>query len=641
MFNRTSLKVLIVFVIIGVLVAPISIAQDEPYRDASLSVEERVEDLLARMSLEEKIGQMTLVEKNVLTSASVTNFYIGGILSGGGGYPNPNTPEAWAEMVDGYQEGALATPLGIPLIYGVDAVHGHNNLYGATIFPHNIGLGATGNAELVERIGEITALETIATGIYWNYAPVLAAPQDIRWGRTYEGYAEDTIDVTPLALALMRGMQGTLGAENSVLATPKHYIGDGATTWGTSEKGSDNIDRGDTRIDEETLRSVYLPPYIEAVDAGAMSIMVSYSSWNGEPMHGHQYLITDVLKGELGFNGFVVSDWGGIDLIADEYYDAVVMSINAGVDMNMVPQAYPLFIDTMLEAVANEDIPMSRVDDAVRRILRTKIMMGLFETPFSNPDLIETIGSPEHRAVAQQAVSESMVLLKNENETLPITDEVETIFIAGMGGDNVGIQSGGWTIEWSGGLGDITPGTTILDGLQASVSENTEIFYSEPGLFRNVTDENDEPVIADIGIAVISEFPYVEWQGDNAFLNVMDTEIPMIERVRERSEKLIIILLSGRPIIITEQLTMADAFVAAWLPGTEGQGIADVLLGDLPFTGTLTYTWPRVIEQVPFTAESKQADGCDAPLFPYGYGLTYDNAESEWIALAVECFTGS
>jgi len=605
------------------------------YMDPSLDVETRVDDLLERMTLEEKFGQMTLVEKNSITLESVTTWQIGGILSGGGGYPTPNTPEAWADMVDNFQQQALETRLSIPLIYGVDAVHGHNNLHGATIFPHNVGLGAGDNPELVQQIAAITAAETIATGIYWNYAPVMAVPQDIRWGRTYEGFGENTELVSRLSNAYLIGMQGDLGAPMTVLGTPKHYIGDGGTTWGTSQRG--NIDRGDTRVDEATLRARDLPPYIEAIENGAMSMMVSYSSWNGTPMHGNDYLVNGVLKDELGFEGFVVSDWGGVDLIANDYYDAVVMSINSGVDMNMVPFNYPAYIEALDEAVANGDISMERIDDAVRRILRAKFTMGLFERPFSDRDLFDVIGSEDHRSVARQAVSESLVLLRNENDALPIADDAGVIFVAGQGGDDVGLQSGGWTIEWAGGLGDITPGTTILDGIEAAVSEDTEVYFNALGRFNRVVDENDNPVIADVGIVVLAELPYAEWEGDNAFLDIDPAEVMMIERMQERSEKVIVILLSGRPMIISDLLLEADAFVAAWLPGTEGNGITDVLFGDVPFTGKLPYTWPRTIEQIPFDFDNLPDEGCDSPLFPYGYGLTVDNPSSPWLDLAAEC----
>jgi beta-glucosidase len=617
------------------MAAFVSFAQDAPYLDPSSDVEARIDDLLARMTLEEKIGQMTLVENNSITPESVTRFNIGGVLSGGGGYPNPNTPESWAAMVDGFQQAALSTRLGVPLIYGVDAVHGHNNLYGATIFPHNVGLGAGNNPDLVRQIAEVTASEMIATGIFWNYAPVMAVPQDIRWGRTYEGFGENTALVDSLSNAYLLGLQGTLGDPMSVLATPKHYVGDGDTTWGTSERGS--IDRGDARVDEATLRTRDLPPYITAIENGAMSIMTSYSSWNGVPMHGNRYLINDILKGELSFNGFVVSDWGAIDLIADDYYDAIVRAINAGIDMNMVPQNYPLYIETLNKAFENGDISIERIDDAVRRILRAKFMMGLFEHPFSDPTLLDSVGSEAHRAVARQAVSESLTLLQNENQALPLAKDAAVIFVAGQGADDIGLQSGGWTIKWGGGMGDITPGTTILEGIEAAVSPETEVHFNIIGRFNRVTDENDNPIIADVGIVVIAEFPYAEGEGDNAFLDIDPADAAIIERMRERSDKLIVILLSGRPMIISDFLMTADAFVAAWLPGTEGEGIANVLFGDQPFTGRLPYTWPRAIEQIPFDFDNLPDDGCDAPLFPFGYGLTVEDTTSRWLELAAEC----
>lgn len=634
--RKVSLLSIMLILVLSV-VATSAQELDDSFLDTTLPSWERVEILLSQMTLAEKIGQMTLVEKNSITPESVENFLVGAVLSGGGGYPLDNTPEGWAEMVDDYQSGAMATRLAIPLIYGVDAVHGHNNLVGATIFPHNIGLGATRNPDLVAQIAAITAEEMVATGIYWDYAPVLAAPQDIRWGRTYEGYAENYELVSELGNAFILGMQENLGSPASALATAKHYIGDGATTWGTSEKGANNIDRGDTGIDEETLRSRDLPPYIEAVENGVLSIMISYSSWNGVPMHSNGYLINDVLKGELGFEGFVVSDWEAIDLITEDYYEAVVIAINAGVDMNMVPYNYPQFIDVMNQAVENGDITLERIDDAVSRILYAKFEMGLFEHPYSNPDYIEQVGSPEHRAVAQQAVSESLVLLRNDEATLPITDGYETIFIAGQGADDIGLQSGGWTIEWGGRPGNITPGTTILDGIEALVPETTDVYYSLLGRYNGVKDENDELVIADLGIMVISEFPYAEWHGDNAFLDITNADLNTYNRLKERSERVVLIVLSGRPIIITDLILESDAVVAAWLPGTEGQGVAEVLFGKQPFTGRLPYTWPRNIEQIPFDFANIPSDGCDAPLFPYDYAMTYEDTTSTWLELAQEC----
>lgn len=617
------------------LIAP-TYAQAEIYRDPTQPIEARIDDLLARMSLAEKIGQMTLVEKNSLTPQDVFTYFIGGVLSGGGGYPAQNTPEAWLQMVTDFQDAALDTPLGIPIIYGVDAVHGHNNVRGATIFPHNIGLGATRDAELVEQIGAATAVEMMATGIYWDYAPVLAVVQDVRWGRTYEAYGENTELVTELGTAFIRGLQGD---PLLVLATPKHYIGDGGTTWGTSAFGPQNMDRGDTQMDEARLRELFLQPYIDAVNSGSLTVMVSFSSWNGTPMHGHDYLVNDVLKGELGFTGFVVSDWQGIDLIHPDFYQAVVTSINAGVDMNMVPQDFRRFITTMTRAVESGDIPMERIDDAVRRILRAKFAVGLFDRETGDGATLDQVGSAEHRALARRAVSESLVLLKND-AALPIGDDAATIFVAGSAAHDIGIQSGGWTIEWQGRAGAITEGTTIFEGIAALAGDNTRVEFERLGRFDTVVDASGAPVVADVGIVVVGETPYAEWEGDSARLALSRGDLTTLERVRAQSDKLILVIVSGRPIVITDQLPIADAVVAAWLPGSEGQGVADVLFGDVPFTGTLPFTWMRSVEQLPFDFANLPTEGCAAPLFPYGYGLTYDNSASPWLDLAVECSGG-
>lgn len=581
------------------------------YLNPELPTAERVEDLLGRMTLEEKIGQMTLVEKNSIQPTAVTTYYIGGILSGGGGYPHDgNTPERWAAMVDSYQEAALATPLGIPIIYGVDAVHGHNNLKNATIFPHNIGLGATRNPELLRQIGQITAIETRATGIPWNYAPVIAVPQDIRWGRTYEAFSENSDLVSELGVALMQGLQGEdLATSTAVLATPKHYIGDGGTAWGTSTTEDYRLDQGDMQVDEATLRALHLPPYQAAIDAGAQSIMVSFSSWNGTKMHAQKFLLHDVLKGELGFTGFLVSDWQAIDQISPNYYNAVVTSINAGVDMNMVPYDYLRFINTMRTAVENGDITTARIDDAVRRILTAKFDLGLFENPYADTTNIGLIGSAEHRALAQEAVSQSLVLLQNENGTLPLPKDAR-IFVAGPFADDIGVQSGGWTIEWQGKPGNITEGTTILEAIEATAVG--EVQFNRFGRFENF----DPP--ADVGIVVLGELPYAEGRGDAADLSLSASDVELIRRVGEHADKVVVILLSGRPLIITDALPLADAWVAAWLPGSEGQGVADNLFGNHPFTGTLPYTWPASMAQLPLGAGGE-------PLFPFGYGLTTDN----------------
>ncbi len=592
----------------------IPVPDDAVYKQADLPIADRVADLLERMTLEEKVGQMTLVEKGSIVEEDIARRAIGGLLSGGGGYPERNTAEAWAEMVDGFQARALESRLGIPMIYGVDAIHGHNNVYGAVIFPHNVGLGAAGDPGLVERIGRATAVEMIATGIYWNYAPCIAVPQDIRWGRTYEGYSEDPDLVSALGAAYIRGQQGdSLAAPDTVLATPKHFVGDGGTVWGSSTTPGYQIDQGVTDVDEATLRAVHLPPYEAAIEAGAKSIMVSYSSWGEIKMHAQEYLISDVLKGEppegLGFDGFVVSDWGGVDQIADDYYEAVVAAINAGIDMNMVPYEYGRFMDTLIQAVEGSDVSLERIDEAVRRILTVKFEMGLFDHPFSDESLLAEVGSEARRALGREAVSKSLVLLKNDEATLPLSKDAQLINVAGLGADDIGTQCGGWTIEWQGETGEITPGTTILEGIQGAVSPTTAIDYDPYGHFENP---------ADVCIAVVGEEPYAEGQGDSASLSLPIGDIRMLRRLPDQCDRIVLVLISGRPLIVTDYIDDWDAFLAAWLPGTEGDGVADALFGDVPFSGQLPYTWPRSVDQLPLSALEENGE---EPLFPFGYGL--------------------
>lgn len=589
-----------------------AIEADALYKQADAAIEDRVQDLLSRMTLAEKIGQMTLIEKGSLRGNDVTNLSLGGLLSGGGGSPESGKEaENWAVMVDEFQQSALDTRLGIPLIYGVDAVHGHSNVVGAVIFPHNIGLGAANDPALMEEIGRVTALEMAATGIYWNYAPGVMVPQDIRWGRTYEGYSENTDLVSSLSAAYLQGLQDPdLFELNNTIGTPKHFVGDGGTAWGT---GSSNyqIDEGVTDIDEETLRAVHLPPYQAVIDAGARSIMISYSSWGGMKMHAQQYLITDVLKGELGFDGFVVSDWAAIDQITDDYYEAVVTAINAGVDMNMVPYKAQRFIDTLTEAVDAGDVSQERIDEAVRHILTVKIEMGLFEQPFSQPELLAEVGSDAHRALARQAVAESVVLLKNDHNLLPLNKDVPQLFVGGIAADDIGIQSGGWTIEWQGKKGDITPGTSILAGIQDAVGAGTQIEYSKAGKFTGDAGAADS-----VCLAIVGETPYAEGQGDSATLKLPANELRVLNNMESECANLVVILISGRPLIVTDLVDGWDALLSAWLPGTEGAGVADVLFGDQPFTGRLPYTWFASVDQLPLGSST------EAPLFPFGFGLT-------------------
>ena len=606
--------------------------------DSSQPVDTRVEDLLKQMTLDEKIGQMTQVEKNSIRPGDITKYFIGSILSGGGGSPTNNTVKDWYAMVEGFQNEALETRLGIPILYGVDAVHGHGNLLHATVFPHNIGLGATNNPELVEKIGRATAEEILATGIPWNFSPVVAVVQDVRWGRTYEAFSEDTGIVTSLGAIYIRGMQTLIegdipapGQTILTLATPKHFIGDGATIWGSSRTESYKLDQGNMQVPENVLRELFLPPYQSAVEAGALNVMTSFSSWKGTKMHAEQHLVTDILKDELGFNGFIVSDWQAMDQIyPDDYYASIVTSVNAGVDMNMVPYDYIGFIATMKTAVNNGDIPESRVDEAVRRILRVKFALGLFEHPMPDLKYQATVRSREHLEIARQAVRESLVLLKNENNVLPLSKDTLVIFVAGEAANDIGLQSGGWTLEWQGKIGNDNEGTTIFGGLRSAMNSGTQIEFNRDGDFSEFKDADGNALLADVGIVVLAEKPYAEGVGDAEDISLTNAEVQLLTEVKEQSKALVVILLSGRPRVIAEELPLAEAWVAAWLPGTEGAGIADVLFGDHPFTGKTAYSWPRSNEQLPINVNNAAGKtGCDAPLFPFGYGLTYGEPSPE------------
>jgi beta-glucosidase len=616
-------------------------APTPPYLDARLTVEARVTDLLGRMTLEEKLGQMTLIEKGSIAPAGVERLGIGAVLSGGGGYPaGDNTVAGWRAMVHAYQDAALRTRLAIPMLYGVDAVHGHANLAGAVVFPHNVGLGAAANPELVEALARATAREMIATGIYWNYAPVLAVPRDVRWGRTYEGYGEDPELVTSLALAALRGLQGDdLAAPDTVLGTPKHFVGDGATAFGTSPIAEGLLDRGDAEIDEATLRRVHLAPYVAAVAAGARSVMVSFSSWHGVPMHAHEHLIQDVLRGELGFTGFVVSDWAGIDEVAADYDAAVVASVNAGIDLNMVPYDAGRFLASLRRAVERGAVAIERIDEAVAAILRVKFELGLFERPYGDAALGPAVGSDAHRALARDAVAQTLVLLKNEAGALPLrADAAQTVLVTGSGADSIGVQSGGWTIEWQGSTASLTPGTTLLEGLEAGFGAGTTLRHSPRGRF---TGADGQPLRAEVGIAVVGEPPYAEWFGDSADLALPARDRALVQALRAQVDTLVVVLLTGRPVALDGVLEVADAVVAAWLPGSEGDGVADVLFGARDFVGRLPYSWPRDVAQLPFDFDALATEGCEAPLFPRGYGLSYEGASSPWLTLAAACAAGA
>ena len=566
------------------------------------------------MTLDEKLGQMTLVEKGSISPEDAAERGVGAILSGGGGAPRPNTPKAWREMVGAYQDAATSTRLGIPVIYGVDAIHGHNNLRGATIFPHNVGLGAARDPALVEAIGRATAIETAATDIRWTYAPVLAVPQDIRWGRTYEAYGEDPALVTELGAALVRGLQGDdLTDETAVIATPKHWVGDGGTGWDTSTASGYRIDQGVTLADEDELRSVHVAPYPAAFDAGAITVMASYSSWENGKVHGDRYLLTDVLRDELGFEGMLVSDWGAVDQVLPGDYDgSVVRSIDAGVDLVMVPTDDERFLTALRAAVEQGDLDEARIDEAVGRILTVKFRMGLFDRRTTSADLVDGIGRAEHRALAREAVARSVVLLDTDGETLPLeVDSDATLLVAGPAANDVGIQSGGWTISWQGGTGDITEGTTIVAALADALEG--EVVYDRTGRFASLEAESRRPV----GLAVVGERPYAEGRGDDARLAISEQEVEVVRRLRERVDRLVVVLLTGRPLILGDVAELADVLAVAWLPGTEGSGVVDVLTGAEPSTGRLPYTWPQDVTVL----DRVRSDACDGAAYPYGYGL--------------------
>jgi beta-glucosidase len=563
------------------------------------------------MTVSEKIGQMTQVSNDSISAAEVADYSIGSMLSGGNGNPKPNTPSMWADMVGSFVDAATNTRLGIPLLYGVDAVHGHSNVGGATVFPHNIGLGATGDDDLVRRIGRATATEMSATGVRWTFAPTLAVPQDIRWGRTYEGYGRDPALVSRLGAALVEGLQGPSRTDCTVLACAKHFVGDGATSWGTVRRNEAprwwdgwgetwQIDQGDAQISEAELRSVHLPPYAAAIEAGAMTVMASYNSWNGVKLHGHRGLLTDVLKRELGFEGFVVSDWMGVDQIASNYEDAVVASINSGVDMVMVPIDYRRFIEVMTRVTSSGLIPMARIDDAVRRILTAKSSAGLFDPQNESPPL-SVVGSQEHRSLAAEAVRRSAVLLKNDRG-LPLPPGARSINVAGKAADDIGLHCGGWTVGWQGGPGRITPGTTLVDGLRALPT--WEVEYDADGRF---------PERGSVGILCIAEPPYAEGPGDSATPTASEEDRAVFARMRNRTDVLILVIYSGRPLVIPDLIAQADAVVAAWLPGTEGAALGDLLAGLHPFEARTTQPWPLSFAAL--------GDPDAAPLYATGHGL--------------------
>ena len=586
------------------------------YKIPGLPVMDRVLDLLSYMTLEEKIGQMTQVDRQFLESDNdINTYYLGSLLSGGGSTPPKNYPRSWAEMYDGFQKIALSTRLSIPIIYGIDAVHGHNNVIGATIFPHHIGLGCTNNPQLIEDVYRATAEEVAATGIDWDFAPSLAVPRDDRWGRTYEGFGETPDIVKSMAAAAVRGLQtDRLGDPTSILACAKHFIGDGGTKWGTGLK--EKLDQGDTQISEQELREIHLPAYLPALEAGVGTIMPSYNQVNGEYCSVSKYLLTDLLKNELGFKGFLISDWQALEKMGYDYKSNIIASINAGLDMVMVPgaakyggQTYTNFIKLLIESVNEGSVSEKRINDAVARILKVKFEMGLFERPYSDKELLSMVGSKEHRKIAREAVKQSLVVLKNDG-VLPLSKDLGHIHVSGKNADDLGNQCGGWTISWQGESGPITKGTTIYEAIQVAVSSFTNVTYSKDGSGAKG---------AAVGIVIIGETPYAEMEGDRESLVLDKKDLAAINKIKKAGVPVVVIIISGRPLIITDELDKWSGLIAAWLPGSEGRGVTDVIFGDYNPTGRLSVTWPRTMEQIPINFGDNDYD----PLFEYGYGLSY------------------
>lgn len=574
--------------------------------DPAAEIERRVDSVLALMTLDEKIGQMTQIRHfDENAEDAITNQFIGSIIHTDGPAPGEDA-KVWQQRFTELQKKALSTRLGIPLLFGVDAVHGQNTYNGATIFPHNIGLGATRNSELVQQIAEITALEAQATGFNWVFSPCVAIPYNEKWGRVYEAFSEDVTLTTELTLASVRGHQGDLSKPNTVMATAKHYIGDGATDYG--------FEGGTTSLSEQQISEQLMKPYREAVKAGVGSVMASFNTVSDIPMHAHKRLITDSLKVGMGFDGIMLSDWKGYSRFGE---NAI---IDAGIDMVMaVDGDMDDFHTGLKRGLNNDSISMDRINDAVKRILRQKYRLGLFEQPFPDTTLVSKIGIKAHRDIARQAVRESLVLLKNDAQTLPLSKQLNKIVVVGEHADNAGLQSGGWTIAWQGVTENYNGATTILDGIKQQT--RAEIVYDKMA-------QQQHPD-ADVAIIVVGETPYAEFFGDiggemdRYQLTLTEAHQNYIEHYKNQNVAVVVILISGRPLVTTKQIEQSDAFVAAWLPGSEGHGIAEVLFGDYDFKGTLPHSWPKQVEDFNGLYGPNFWDNSMAPLFEYGYGLNY------------------
>jgi beta-glucosidase len=577
-------------------------------KEDNKAIEVKVDSLLSLMTLDEKIGQMSQVRHfDDIIDSDIKDKFIGSVIHTQGQNPG-KTAKKWQNRFEVLQKKALETRLGIPLLFGVDAVHGQNTFEGATIFPHNIGMGATGNADLVKSAAEITAIEAQATGFNWVFSPCVAIPYSEKWGRVYEAYSESTELTTKLTRSSVLGHQGILSKPTTVMATAKHFIGDGATDFG--------IEGGNTTLSLKEIKQRLLPPYQAAVDAGVGSVMVSFNKLSGQAMHAHKELITGTLKNTMGFDGIVLTDWKGYSRFGKNEI------INAGVDMVMaVDGDLDKFHKGLKQGIDSSLVSIERIDDAVKRILRQKFRLGLFENPFSQKELIKKIGIKAHRKIAKQAVRESLVLLKNTNQTLPISKETEKIVVVGEHADNTGLQSGGWTVNWQGTLQNYKGATSILKGIQNQSQGN--VVYDK--------DANGKHFDADVAIIVVGETPYAEFIGDigngkgTYKLNLSKQHQQYIKTYKNKVKKIVVVLVSGRPLVTTVQINESDAFVASWLPGSEGDGIAEVLFGDFDFKGKLPHSWPKYIKDFKGKYGPNFWDNNTQSLFPFGYGLSYKN----------------
>jgi len=602
--------------------------------EKSPAVEKRIDDLLAQMTTEEKVGQLIQPELRHITPEDIRKYHVGGVLNGGGSFPGENKyakPADWVALADAFYNASMDDSDGrtaIPIIWGTDAVHGHNNVIGATVFPHNIALGAMGDPALVRKIGAVTAREIAVTGVDWSFAPTLAVVRDDRWGRTYESYSENPQLVKAYGGAMVEGLQGRAGtddflAADHVIAAAKHFIADGGTYGG--------VDRGDANISERELSDIHAPGYFSAIEAGVQTVMASFNSWQGKKLHGHEYLLTDVLKKKLGFDGFVVGDWSGHEFVPGCTKVSCPQAINAGLDMFMAPDANwkELYANTLQQVNAGT-ISQARLDDAVARILRVKIRAGLLEKGApSTREFVgdaEHLGAPAHRAIAREAVQKSLVLLKNKNQLLPLNPN-QNILVAGDGADNIGKQSGGWTISWQGtgnSNSDFPGGKSIYQGIAEQVNAaGGTVTLSESGNYKSKPD---------VAIVVFGEDPYAEMQGDAKNLAYSDAQnLQLLKKLRADGIPVVSLFITGRPLWVNRELNASDAFVVVWHPGSQGEGVADVILKtadnkiNLDFSGKLSFSWPATPLQSPLN----MGDENYQPLFAYGYGLTYQDVDSQ------------